>query len=200
MANMKVQTLWMVPVVALSAVALAEAEVVTKEATGEAAIVDGNKARAEKEANDKALREAVEQVAGVMVSADTLTQNSQLISDRIFANSAGYVRKYDVLSKKEERGVMIVTLRAEAGTAQLDKDLQAVKALINRMGNRKLVILLQEHTYDPKGVVTASGVLSTVLTEAFRQDGWTLIDPAFAAGKVKVSSGVSMGTPEAREI
>ncbi len=197
---MKVQTLWMVPVLALSAVAFAEAEVVTKEATGEAAIVDGNKAKAEKQAKDNALREAVEQVAGVMVSADTLTQNSQLISDRVFANSAGYIKKYDVISKKEERGVMIVTVRAEVGTAQLDKDLQAVKALINRLGNRKLVVILQEQTYDPKGSISTSGVLSTVLTESFKTDGWTIIDPHFAAGKLKLSSGVAMGTPEAKEI
>ncbi|MGQ0508393.1 MAG: flagellar assembly protein T N-terminal domain-containing protein [Myxococcaceae bacterium] len=196
------KNLWLVSALILAATTAfaADPDVVVKEAAGEAAIVDGNRARAEKDAKDKALREAVEQVAGVMVSADTLTQNSQLISDRIYANSAGYVRKYDVVSKKEERGVMIVTIRAEVGKQQLDKDLQAVKALINRMGNRKLVIILQEQTYDPRGAVTSSGVLSTVLTEAFKKDGWTIIDPAFAAGKLKLSSGVSLGTPEAKEI
>ena len=62
---------------------------VTQEATGEAAIVAGNKDKARRDARNNALREAVERVAGVMISADTLSANSQLVSDRVFANSAG---------------------------------------------------------------------------------------------------------------
>jgi hypothetical protein len=108
---------------------------IIKEATGEAAIMEGNRDKALQDATNAALREAVEQVAGVMVSSDTLTANSQLISDRILTNSAGYVRKYEILEKKEDRGVMKVTVRAEVGTAELDKDLQAVQALIRRSGS-----------------------------------------------------------------
>jgi hypothetical protein len=171
-----------------------------QEATGEAAIVNGNKERAFEEAKEKAIREAVQQVAGVMVSSETLTKNSQLVSDRIYAHSSGYVRNVRVLSQKEEKGVAQVKIRAEIGTAALDKDLRAVQALINRLGNPKLVILTQEHAIDAKGVTTSSGVLSGVLTEGFKKDGWTLIDPNFAAGKVRLQPGVSLGTPEAKEI
>ncbi len=45
-----------------------------------------------------------------------------------------------------------------------------------------------------------SGVTATVLTEAFKRDGWTLVDPSFAAGKVHVSSAVALGAVEAKEI
>ncbi len=199
---MKASTLTACAALFLAAAAQAGAtpEMVTKTATGEAAIVDGNEARAEKEARDKALRDAVEQVAGVLVSADTLTKNSQLISDRIFANSAGYVRKYDVVSTKKDKGVVTVTVKAEVGAAQLDKDLVAVQGLVARHGARKLVILLQEQAIDPKGVTTSSGVMATVLTEAFQKDGWTIIDPHFAAGKLKLAAGVSLGSTEAKEI
>jgi hypothetical protein len=175
-------------------------EFVTKETTGEAAIINGNEAMAEKEARERALREAVEQVAGILVEADTLTANSQLISDRVFANSAGFVRSYDVLKTEKEKGVVRVTVRAEVGTKELDKELQVVKALIKRLGNRKLVILLQEQTYDSKGSAFSSGATATVLTEAFRQDGWTIIDGAFASGQLDLASGVSMGTPEVKRI
>ncbi|MFN0061247.1 MAG: flagellar assembly protein T N-terminal domain-containing protein [Myxococcaceae bacterium] len=175
-------------------------EVISKEASGEAAIVNGNKERAEKEARDLALREAVEQVAGVIVSASTLTSNAQLISDQVFSRSEGYVRSYEVLSKKEERGVMKVTVRALVGTAKLDKDLQAVRGLVERLRNTKVVILLQEQTIDDKGVTTTSGVMASALTKAFAKDGWSLIDPQFAAGKVKVSSAVALGAVEAKEI
>lgn len=175
---------------------------VTQEATGEAAIVDGNEARAEREAKDQALRNAVEQVAGVLVSADTLTRNSQLISDRIFAQSAGYVRKYDIVSKRKERGVMIVTVRAEVGAAELDKDLQAVRRLVEALGKRRLLIITHENAIDSKGVSSKSETMATVLTDAFKRDGWTLIDEKFASadGKLKLSAGVALGSPEAKEI
>ena len=173
---------------------------VTQEATGEAAIVDGNKEAAFDEARRKAMREAVEQVVGVMVSAETLTRNNQLVSDRILSNSAGYVRDVKVLSRQEEDGVMKVTIRAQVGTAELDKDLQAVQALIRRLESTRLVILTQEQAIDSHGVTTSSGVLATELTEGFKRDGWTLLDPNFAAGKLKLSAGVSLGSTEAKEI
>jgi hypothetical protein len=40
--------------------------------------------------------------------------------------------------------------------------------------------------------------MASVLTDAFKKDGWTIIDPHFAAGKVKLGSGV--GPAEAKEI
>lgn len=175
-------------------------EVVTREATGEAAIVGGNVDRAAREAKEAALREAVEQVAGVIISAQTLSANSQLISDQVFAHSAGYVRTYQVLSQTQEKGVVTVKVRAEVGTRDLDRDLQAVQALVRRLAGRRLVILLQEQTIDDKGVTVTSGVTATVLSDAFKRDGWTLVDPSFAAGKVRVASAVALGAVEAKEI
>jgi hypothetical protein len=195
----KVFVLWMLTSAALAGAA---PEVVTREATGEAAIVGGNKARAEREAREQALREAVEQVAGVMLQADTVTANNQLVSDRIYANTAGYVRSYEVLSSKEEGGVVKVTVKAQIGASQIDKDLQAIKAMVRRMGSPKLVILLQEQTIDqtsgPQPTITSSGVMSSVLTDAFKTDHWTIVDSHFAAGKLKLGAGV--GPAEAKEI
>jgi len=174
--------------------------VVTQDAEGEAAIVGGNMDRAAREAKEAALRSAVEQVAGVLISSQSLAVNSQLVSDQVYSHSAGYVQSYEVLSQSTERNVVKVKVRAKVGTAALDKDLQAVQALVRRLQGRKLVILLQEQTIDDKGVATSSGVTSTVLTDAFKRDGWTIIDPSFAAGKVKVASAVSLGASEAKEI
>jgi hypothetical protein len=193
----------MAALVALSALLLAAdkpAAVVTKEATGEAAIVEGNVASAEKAATDAALRSAVEQVAGVFLASDSVVANHQLVRDRVLSHSAGYVQSYEVVSKKGDGKVVQVTVRAKVGAAQLDKDLAAVRSLIARMGNRKLVILLQEETFDASGVTTQSGVMAAALTEAFKKDGWTVIDPAFAAGKLRLSSGVAIGAGEAKEI
>lgn len=187
----------------LAAVALAAdapPEFVTQEATGEAAIVDNNRDKALQDAKNAALREAVEKVVGVMLSSDTVTANNQLVSDRIFTNSAGYIHKYDILEKKEEGGVMKVTVRAEVGTAQLDKDLQAVRALVRRLASGRLLIVLQEQSVSSDKIITQTNVLSQTLAETFQKDGWRIIDPAFAAGKLEVASGVSLLTPEKKVI
>jgi len=177
---------------------------VTLEVTGEAPIIDGNRQRAQEVAKDAALRTAVERVAGTVVSATTLTQNSQLISDEILSHSAGYVSHWEPVGKPtEEGGVLKVTVKATVSKADLDKDLAAVQALITRLGNRKLVILTQEQTIqvpdkEGKSLTHSSSVLSTVLSEVFKQDGWTLVDPQFAAGKVRL--GAAVGQAEAKEI
>lgn len=173
---------------------------VTQEVTGEAAIVAGNKDKARRDARNAALREAVEQVAGVLVTADTLTANAQLVSDRVFANSAGYVRSFETVKEEEARGVLRVTVRAEVGTAQLDQDLQAVQALVAALGSRKLVILTQEQTIDPGNVVTQSSLMATTLTEAFKRDGWTVIDPHFAAGKLELAPGVALNQAQVKQL
>jgi hypothetical protein len=189
---------WVLATVAVAADA--QPEFITKEVTGEAAIVGGNVDKAFQDAKNAALREAVEQVAGVMVSSDTLTSNSQLISDRIFTNSAGYIRKHEVLARKEERGVMKVTVRAEVGTAQLDKDLQAVQALVRRLGSSRLLIVIQEQSTGADKVIISSGHMAQMLTSSFQQDGWRVLDPAYAAGKLEVSSGISLLSPDKKVI
>lgn len=176
------------------------AEVISKETTGEAAIVDGDRERATREARDRALRDAVEQVAGVLVTSSSMTQNSQLINDQVFAHSAGYVRSYEVTHKAEDHGVMKVSVKAQVGTQKLEQDLLAVQALIKRLQARKLVVLVSEHTVDEKGNANSGGNVSAVLTEQFRKDGWTMIDPSFAAGKVRVQAVSSLNAPEAKEI
>ena len=176
-------------------------EFVTQEVTGEAAIVDGNKEKALLDAKNAALREAVEQVVGVVISSTTLTSNSQLITDKILAKTDGYVRNVEVLEKKEERGVMKVKVRAQVGSGRIDKDLQAMQALVQQLGNRKLLILLYEQTVTADSQSINSQTMGTVLTEAFAKDGWTLIDPSFAQGKVRLQPGVTtLSAAEAKEL
>ncbi|MGA9523620.1 MAG: hypothetical protein WBV82_19315 [Myxococcaceae bacterium] len=187
--------------IASAAVAAGDGDTDTVEATGEAAIVSGNVVKAREDARRVALRNAVEQVAGTLISADTLTANSQLISDRIYSNASGYVKSFKNVKCTDENGVSTCTLTAVVAKGGLDRDLQAVQALVRSVENRKLIILTQEQAIDPKGVVTSSGVMSKVLTDAFAADGWELIDPNFANnGKLRLATGVGLGTVEAKEI
>ena len=176
-----------------------------QEGTGAMAIAGRGEEKAFEEAKKLALRDAVEKAAGVMIQGDSMTLNSQLVRDRVFSTSQGYVKKHDVVSKKNERGVITVTVRAEVGKGDLDKELAAVKDLVNRMGRKKMIIMINEQSVDDKGVATTSATLATGLTDVFRADGWRMIDEKGTGDDkvgvgMKVASSVAVGVPEAREI
>lgn len=193
---MKANKLVLVSILALGATVSAQqpaptSEFKTVEVVGEAPIHKDNVTRARETAMANARRAAVEQVAGVMVTSDTLTANSTLIADRIYANSVGYVRNEQLLSETANAGVLTVKMKVDVASTQLDKDLQAVVALIRRLGKPRMLIVLQENTIHGNQTSTGSGVAATVLTQAFKADGWTIIDPDAASGKLRLAASVA---------
>jgi hypothetical protein len=185
----------------IASLAFAQATVVTKEGTGEAAIVNKDEQKAFAEAQQNALRAAVEQAAGVKIDADTVVVNNQLVRDQVFANTSGYVKKFEVLSKKSDKGVVTVTVKADVITDNLDKDIEAARALVRRMGRPSIVIVLQEQTI-PLGekVVTSTEVMATTLTDAFKADGWEIKDPQAINKKLSLGAAATLGPTEAKEI
>lgn len=197
---MKTLKLTFVGLLAAAVAFAADAPITTKEATGQAAIGKGDEAKAYDEAVKQALRAAVEQAAGVLIQAETTTLNSMLVRDQVYARASGYVKKYDVTSKKVEKGMMTVTVKADIVTADLDKDLEAVKGLISRLQKNKLLIVTQEQAIDEKGVATRSEVLSTAITEAFKKDGWQIKDEKGGGADLKLTAGVAQGIPPAKDV
>lgn len=175
--------------------------VVTKEGTGEAAIIGKDEIKAFDEAKEKALRAAVEQAAGVRIDADTVVVNNQLVRDQVFANTSGFVKKYDVLDKKVEKGVVTVKVKAEVITENLDKDIAAARDLVKRMGRPSLVIVVQEQTVpaDQKVIINSESV-PTVLTEALKADGWDIKDAQAMNRKLKLEGGATLGATDLKEI
>ena len=92
--------------VLVSALAYAADDAMTQEGTGSAAVAGRGEEKAFEEAKKLALRDAVEKAAGVLIQGDSLTLNSQLVRDRVFATSQGYVKKHDVVSKKNDPHVI----------------------------------------------------------------------------------------------
>ena len=99
-------------------------EAVQVQAKGQAAIYGKDVSQARDKAIDDARRKAVEQAIGSMVSSETVTENFQLISDKILSKSSGYVRRYKILSEGSEEGIYQVTIEAMPGGV-LNSDLQA---------------------------------------------------------------------------
>jgi hypothetical protein len=68
-------------------------------ATGDAALKD-------------AFRNAVRQVVGAVVDAETLVNDDQVIFDKILTYSDGFVKTYEELSKSQEKGLIRTKIRA----------------------------------------------------------------------------------------
>jgi hypothetical protein len=110
---------------ALSAGRAAAVEPAAVEATGEAAIT-GNRSLAKERAVEDALRSAVEQAAGRLVSGETRGHDSQLVSDRILTRAGGYVESYEVLEMRQDGRAIKVRVRAVVGLDRLAGDLAAI--------------------------------------------------------------------------
>ncbi len=175
--------------------------VVTTEGTGEAAVVNNDESKAFDEAKDKALRAAVEQAAGLRIDSDTVVVNNQLVRDQVFSNTSGFVKKFDVLDKKIEKGVAIVKVKAEIITENLEKDLTAARDLVKRMGRPSLVIVIQEQTM-PLGQKTIinSESMATVLTDALKADGWDIKDAHAMNKSLNLEGATTLGDTAIKRI
>src|SRR5512133_852168 len=104
--------------------AAATEEVRTTEATGQAAIA-GDLLAAKEQAKDDAMRNCVQQVATTIVSAATETDQAQLLSDKVYAHSVGYIRQFQVLEDKQDGNTWTTKLRCEVSEAKRDEDFVA---------------------------------------------------------------------------
>ena len=158
------------------------------EAEGVARILQGNTDIARDNAIVDAQRKAVEQAVGVLMSSESVVENYELLSDRILAQSAGYITKYHILDEQQEGDEYRVTIQATIGLGNLENDLEAIQHLIRQKGNPRMMFLIQEEI---TGLKTA-GVMSSdmsqaeaVLVQAFLEAGFEVVDSATVAQNIR---------------
>ena len=78
-------------------------------------------------AEKAALRSAVEKVVGMLVDAETLVKNDELVEDQILTYSKGYVETFESLEgpSKNEEGLVFVKIRATVKKGKLNEKIQA---------------------------------------------------------------------------
>jgi hypothetical protein len=171
MMNVRAVATWCLALVAALATtvsALAEFSQKTVTVTGEGETKD--------EATSRALRAAVEQGVGVLVSSETLVENNQLISDKIYSETTGYVSTYTVVSDNGGAdGLWEVTVQATVSLAELRKDLQAIKILIEEKENPRIAIIFREYV---DGGELPAPVVQTALEKSFVGAKFDVIDVA----------------------
>jgi hypothetical protein len=198
-----------IAIIALAAPAGAQEGAKVTEATGEAAIV-GDVLAAKAAAKDDALRNCVQQVASTLVTAATETDQAQLLSDKVYAQSSGYVRKYDVLEDKQDGNVWTTRLKCEVSEAKLDEDLMAFGIAYRREGMPRIMVMIAEQAIN---ATEASGwwqgggnaadlrVMENSFMDRMSKSGFTFVDPEILAGKVKLEVvGADPNAQQAREI
>lgn len=184
------------------------ADAATVEATGEAAVVQGNRQLARDRATEDALRRAVEQAAGTLVASESEVKGSQLVSDRILTQARGYVESYEVLDTREAAGAVQVKVRARVGRDKLASDLQAIGITLQRKGMPRLALLIAEQRIDEVkpaawwgaqggrgaaagGLKVDQRIAENTLVATWQPDGFTFVDMDALAGRVKVAGVVT---------
>ncbi len=187
----------------------AEDRIQTTEAVGQAAVA-GDPLAAKEQAKDDALRNCVQQVATTVVTAATETDQAQLLSDKVYAHSAGYVRKYQVLDDRQEGNTWVTRMRCDVSEAKLDEDLMAFGIAYRRAGMPRVLVLVAEqaiHATQATGWWQGGGnaadlrVVENAFMDRMEKSGFTFVDAEVLAGKVKLEAiGIDPNLAQVREV
>uniref|UniRef100_A0A7C4UAQ9 Flagellar assembly protein T N-terminal domain-containing protein n=1 Tax=candidate division WOR-3 bacterium TaxID=2052148 RepID=A0A7C4UAQ9_UNCW3 len=155
-------------------------EVVEVEATGDGSIIANDLAKARDDAIQDALRNAVEQTVGMLLSSETITQNFMTIDDKIYSRSTGYVQKYDIVSEgKENDFVYRVKIKAIVKKGMITDDLAAIGLLMRRKNLPRVMVIIQENNLSTKSgnVIDMNlNTSETKLMELMIEKGFTFVD------------------------
>lgn len=144
------------------------------EAEGYAAIVEGRKDKAREAALQNAFRRAVEQVVGVAVESKTVVKDSELLNDKIFSKSRGFIKTYKIIREQAEADAYRVTVNASVSRYQLEKELDNVGLLIRKLGKPRVAVVVMEQNGD--GAAAPGGVVETSLIANLAKRGYALVD------------------------
>lgn len=143
------------------------------ESEGVAAVTQGNLDLSRDRAIEDALRNAVEQATGSLIENQTLVENYELLSDRIYSRSRGYVQSYEVLDEKTEQGLLRVTIRATVQDGDLRNDLQALNLLMRQARKPRVMVMFESASSEIDAGKMAEAFVSKVLLDR----GFKLVDP-----------------------
>lgn len=111
------------------------------------------------EAENDALRNAVENVMGVLVESQTLVEQNTIINDSIYTNSKGFIKDYTVTEKRNDSSGWLVTVMAEVDISPDGRLMSALVRegiIVNNMRNPRIAVIIPEehlrhHIQDPAG-------------------------------------------------
>lgn len=151
---------------------------------GVATVFGEDKGLARDQAVDDALRKAVEQTLGTFVQSSTLVQNNMVVEDNILSWSNGYVRSYRIMQEgSPDLSNYEVTIEAVVELANLKNDWESVQNLIQRMGNPRIMFMVEEQNIGQSTnrfdyLSVDMNITETTLLDKFISNGFECVDPA----------------------
>ncbi|MDY6903231.1 MAG: flagellar assembly protein T N-terminal domain-containing protein [Thermodesulfobacteriota bacterium] len=174
------------------------ADLNTVTAEGVSVIQNGNTASARDNAVNDALRKAVEQAVGTMISAETVAENYTVLRDRVYSKTRGYVRSYNVLSEMPEGQLYRVQVSAEVGTAEIENDLSALGLLMAQKNMPRVMIMVAEQNIGQTHYVywwdrtmttqTDMTITENTLMQKLAEKGFNVVDHTVAAKHLELSN------------
>lgn len=154
------------------------AEMITAE--GVVAITGENMAIFREKAIDDALRRAVEQAVGTMISSDTMTNNFVLVHDKILAQTSGYVKNYQIIKEERVGQEFRVTVMADIGRDNLQRSLEALGLLHVLKEKPKVMVIIEEKVGGLFGTTAWENVgqAESTIMERLIAAGFNVVDPA----------------------
>jgi len=155
----------------------AQSEVATVTVDGVGAIIEGHIPNARDRAIDDALRKAVEQASGVVVSSESVQENFQLVEDKILSRAKGYVKKYEIVKEQREEDIYRVSIQAQVAMEILAQDLCN---LLARRGMPRVAVVVAEQgigtTADPVLLLTDLSVAETTIMGFLKNRCFLVVD------------------------
>ncbi len=141
------------------------------------AVLSSSEASARDVAIEDALRRAVEQAVGTVITSESMTENYELLSDRIYSKATGHVRKYKILRESKDDGLFRVKIHATVGTDRIKDDLEAIGLLMQRKHKPRVMVIAVETIKDKylRDLGNLS-VTESAMIGIFRQKGFKVID------------------------
>ncbi|MBO4779263.1 MAG: hypothetical protein J5497_01350 [Selenomonadaceae bacterium] len=124
------------------------------------------------DAENDALRAAVENTVGILVDSETLVENSMVIRDNIYTQSRGFVNEYTVLSREQVANGWRVTIRAvvdDQPNSKLMSELTRLGIINVQLRNPKIAVYVPEQhlNYSVGGAGGEVAIVKTLLNAGF---------------------------------
>ncbi len=148
------------------------AAVMEKEVVAEG-VAAGDSLQARDSALARAQRNAIEQAVGVLVDSETMVENYELLDDKIYTKSKGYIKGYEVIyDNKGEGGLYKIKIKADVALGALTKEVKAMGILRERMKYPRIVVLIDEYI---DGVEQPRNIVGIEMEKAFMKKDFPVV-------------------------
>lgn len=146
------------------------------------------------EAENDALRLAVENTLGVLVDSSTLVEKGAVIQDQIYTQSRGFVTDYRVIDERQDGGIWNVTINAvvdDTPNSKLMNELTRLGIIEVQLRNPKIAVYVPEsHSYGR--LPSSSG--ETAIVKALLDAGFSQVTEV--GSRLNVANPLNMSAAE----